>query len=107
MAARSRWSRDLLSRHGDGYTTPPFPCPFGRAFRLASRASRFPGSTRTCRMPRMPARRWIAFLRWLPGTLLLVGLAVVALRHVEWERFSEIVQHAEPAWLVGAVLLQF
>ncbi len=54
----------------------------------------------------MPARRWVSFLRWLPGTLLLVCLAVVALRHVEWDRFSEIVQRAQPAWLGAAVLLQ-
>jgi uncharacterized protein (TIRG00374 family) len=57
-------------------------------------------------MPPMPGRRWVGILRWLPGTLLLVGLAVLALRHVEWERFSEIVQRSKPAWLLAAVLLQ-
>jgi uncharacterized protein (TIRG00374 family) len=57
-------------------------------------------------MRRMPGRRWIALLRWLPGTLLLVALAVVALRHVEWEHFSEIVQRSEPSWLLAAVVLQ-
>jgi uncharacterized protein (TIRG00374 family) len=35
-----------------------------------------------------------------------VGLAVLALRKVEWERFSEIVQRAEPAWLLAALVLQ-
>jgi uncharacterized protein (TIRG00374 family) len=54
----------------------------------------------------MPGRRWVGILRWLPGTLLLVGLALLALRHVEWERFSEIVQRSKPAWLLAAVLLQ-
>lgn len=54
----------------------------------------------------MAERRWIGLLRWLPGTLLLAGLAVFALRQVEWERFTEIVQRAEPVYLLGAVLLQ-
>ena len=54
----------------------------------------------------MPGRRWTALLRWLPGTLLLVGLAVFALRQVEWESFTEIVQRAEPRWLLVAVALQ-
>ena len=54
----------------------------------------------------MLRRRWAALLRWLPGTLLLAGLAVLALKKVEWERFSEIVQRAEPAWIGAAVLLQ-
>lgn len=54
----------------------------------------------------MPGRRWSSLLRWLPGTLLLVGLGVFALRKVEWEHFSEIVQRAEPAWLGVAILLQ-
>lgn len=54
----------------------------------------------------MPSRRVKSLLRWLPGTLLLAGLAVVAVRKVEWAHFSEIVQRAEPIWLVAAVLLQ-
>jgi uncharacterized membrane protein YbhN (UPF0104 family) len=54
----------------------------------------------------MLGRRWTALLRWLPGTALLAGLAIFALRQVEWARFSEIVQRAEPAWLLAAVLLQ-
>ena len=54
----------------------------------------------------MPGRRWTSLLRWLPGTLLLVGLAVFALRQVEWVRFSEIMQRAEPLWLLAAVVLQ-
>jgi glycosyltransferase 2 family protein len=54
----------------------------------------------------MAERRWIGLLRWLPGTLLLVGLAILALRQVEWERFGEIMQRAEPVYLLGALLLQ-
>ena len=54
----------------------------------------------------MPGRRWISLLRWLPGTLLLVALAVVALRNVEWQRFAEIVQRSEPAWLLAAIVIQ-
>jgi glycosyltransferase 2 family protein len=54
----------------------------------------------------MPRRRLQSLLRWLPGTLILAGLAVVALRKVEWTHFSEIVKRAEPAWLVAAVLMQ-
>ena len=54
----------------------------------------------------MPRRRWISLLRWLPGTLLLVGLAVVALRKVEWAHFTEIMQRAEPVYILAAVLLQ-
>lgn len=54
----------------------------------------------------MPGRRLNSLLRWLPGTVLLAGLAVLALRKVAWEHFSEIIQHAEPIWLVAAVLLQ-
>jgi len=54
----------------------------------------------------MPGRRLITVLRWLPGTALLAGLAVFALRNVEWARFSEIVQRAEPAWLLAAVVMQ-
>jgi uncharacterized protein (TIRG00374 family) len=54
----------------------------------------------------MPGRRWTALLRWLPGTALLAGLAIVALRQVEWARFSEILSRAEPAWILVAILLQ-
>jgi glycosyltransferase 2 family protein len=54
----------------------------------------------------MPGRRLTSLLRWLPGTALLAGLAVFALRRVEWARFSDIVQHAQPAWLIAAVLMQ-
>ncbi|HYJ32414.1 MAG TPA: lysylphosphatidylglycerol synthase transmembrane domain-containing protein [Candidatus Binatia bacterium] len=54
----------------------------------------------------MPRRRLTSLLRWLPGTAILAGLAVFALRKVEWAHFSEIVQRAEPAWLVAAVLMQ-
>jgi len=52
--------------------------------------------------PSTPAPRW----RWIGGTLLLVALLVLALRHVEWARFAEIAENAEPAWLLAAVLLQ-
>jgi uncharacterized protein (TIRG00374 family) len=54
----------------------------------------------------MLGRRLKGLLRWLPGTALLVGLAVVALQKVEWEHFAEIVQRAEPMWLIAAVLMQ-
>lgn len=52
--------------------------------------------------PAPPAPRW----HWTAGTLLLVALLVLALRHVEWRRFAEIARNAEPAWLLAAVLLQ-
>ena len=54
----------------------------------------------------MPRGRLSLLLRWLPGTVILAVLAVVALRNVEWERFTTIIQRAEPAWLLVAVVLQ-
>lgn len=54
----------------------------------------------------MLGRRLKGLLRWLPGTVLLAGLGVVALRKVEWARFADIVQRAEPKWLIAAVLMQ-
>jgi uncharacterized protein (TIRG00374 family) len=44
--------------------------------------------------------------RWAIGTLLLVALLVIALRHVEWERFAGIARKAAPAWLLAAALFQ-
>jgi uncharacterized protein (TIRG00374 family) len=52
--------------------------------------------------PGASGSRW----RWIAGTLLLAALFVVALRHVEWRRFADIARNAEPAWLLGAVLVQ-
>jgi uncharacterized membrane protein YbhN (UPF0104 family) len=54
----------------------------------------------------MPDTRRSAALRWLPGTILLAALLVLALRAVEWERFSELIRDAEPVWLLVAVCLQ-
>src|SRR5512142_2475325 len=56
--------------------------------------------------PSMSGRRTTALLRWLPGTIVLAGLAVFALRKVEWQRFTEILQRAEPSWLLAALTLQ-
>lgn len=50
-----------------------------------------------------PRHSWT---RWLPGTAILAALLWLALRGVAWRRFGEIVQRAEPAWLLAAVLLQ-
>lgn len=47
-----------------------------------------------------------SFLRWLPGTLILAALFWLALRDVEWRRFSDIVRRSEPAWLLVATVLQ-
>ncbi|HEX7076852.1 MAG TPA: lysylphosphatidylglycerol synthase transmembrane domain-containing protein [Candidatus Eisenbacteria bacterium] len=44
--------------------------------------------------------------RWLPGTLILVALLVFGLRNVAWRHFSEILQRAEPSWILAAVVLQ-
>lgn len=52
--------------------------------------------------PGATGSRW----RWIVGALLLAALLVVALRHVEWRRFAEIAQDAEPAWLLAGILVQ-
>ncbi len=54
----------------------------------------------------MPETRRSIAWRWLPGTILLAGLFFLALRAVEWERFSELLRNAEPIWLLVGVLLQ-
>lgn len=54
----------------------------------------------------MSGRRTTALLRWVPGTIVLAGLAVFALRKVEWQRFTDILQQAEPSWLLAALILQ-
>jgi len=45
-------------------------------------------------------------LRWLPGTIVLAVLAFWAFRAVEWDRFMDLLRHAEPAWLLVAAVLQ-
>ena len=52
--------------------------------------------------PGAAAARW----RWIAGTLLLLALLFLALRHVDWRRFAEIARNAEPAWLLVASLFQ-
>ena len=45
-------------------------------------------------------------LRWLPAILVLVLLAFLASRFVEWKRFPELLERARPAWLLAALALQ-
>jgi len=48
-------------------------------------------------------RRW---LPWLSGILLLVVVGIVVARRGEELRFADLLQHAHPLWLLGAVVLQ-
>jgi uncharacterized protein (TIRG00374 family) len=50
-----------------------------------------------------PRRRWLA---WLSGILLLVVVGIVVARRGDELRFADLLQHARPAWLLLAVLLQ-
>ncbi|MGE5176311.1 MAG: lysylphosphatidylglycerol synthase transmembrane domain-containing protein [Hyphomicrobiales bacterium] len=54
----------------------------------------------------MTPRLRSGFWRWLPGTLILAVLFWLALRGVEWRRFSDLVRSAEPAWILAALVLQ-
>lgn len=54
----------------------------------------------------MAASSRSSIMRWLPGTLILAVLFWLALRGVEWRRFSDILRQAEPAWILVAVVLQ-
>jgi uncharacterized protein (TIRG00374 family) len=54
----------------------------------------------------MLKRHRATILRWLPGALLLVALTVIALRSVEWARFAETLQHANPLFLLAAIVVQ-
>lgn len=54
----------------------------------------------------MPNRRRGVALRWLPGALVLAVLAVMAIRAVEWQHFSDLLRGAQPAWLLAAAALQ-
>ncbi len=48
--------------------------------------------------------KWIR-AAWLPGAILLAALVAVAIRYGESQRFAEMLQRAEPIWLlVGGVL---
>ena len=54
--------------------------------------------------PTPKARRlWLA---WLSGILLLVVVGLVIARRGEELKFADLLQHAHPAWLLGAVVLQ-
>jgi uncharacterized protein (TIRG00374 family) len=48
-------------------------------------------------------RLWLA---WLSGILLLVVVGIVITRRGEELRFADLLQHAQPAWLLLAVFLQ-
>jgi len=48
-------------------------------------------------------RLWLA---WLSGILLLVVLGIVISRRGEELRFADLLEHAQPGWLILAVLLQ-
>ncbi|MGH7681671.1 MAG: lysylphosphatidylglycerol synthase transmembrane domain-containing protein [Candidatus Eiseniibacteriota bacterium] len=54
----------------------------------------------------MPSSRTLRLLRWLPGTIVLAVLAYWAVRALDWERFTDLLRHAEPAWLLVAAVLQ-
>ena len=60
-------------------------------------------------MKRSPAPhrlpKWVR-VAWLPGALLLAALLAVSLRYGESARFAELLQRAEPAWLLVGVILQ-
>src|SRR5438552_16826426 len=60
-------------------------------------------------MKRSPAPhrlpKWVR-AAWLPGALLLAALIAVSLRYGESARFAELLQRAEPAWLLDGVILQ-
>jgi len=43
---------------------------------------------------------------WLPGALLLALLAAVGLHYGESQHFLELIQRAEPSWLIVAAVLQ-
>lgn len=51
-----------------------------------------------------PKRRLPA---WLPGAILLALLVAVGLRYGESQHFLELLQRAEPLWLLVAAVLQF
>ena len=48
-------------------------------------------------------RLWLA---WLSGILLLVVVGIVIARRGEELRFADLLKHAHPSWLLGAVVLQ-
>ena len=60
-------------------------------------------------MKRSPAPhrlpKWVR-AAWLPGAILLGALIAVSLRYGESTRFTELIQHAEPIWLLIGVVLQ-
>jgi len=53
-----------------------------------------------------PARRWTRWLPWLVGAAILVGVIVIAARATEARQFLRLLEHAEPAWVLVALLLQ-
>jgi hypothetical protein len=53
----------------------------------------------------VPKWKWMR-AAWLPGALLLALVIAVSLRLTEARRFAEMVQRAEPFWLLLAVVLQ-
>ena len=48
-------------------------------------------------------RLWLA---WLSGILLLVVVGIVVARRGEELKFADLLKHAHPSWLLGAVVLQ-
>jgi len=52
------------------------------------------------------SRSWRLGLTWVFGLLVLATVVLVAVKFSELERFAEIARKAEPAWLLGAVVLQ-
>ena len=49
--------------------------------------------------------KWV-HAAWLPGAILLGALIAVSLRYGESARFAELLQRAEPIWLLVGVVLQ-
>ena len=58
------------------------------------------GSPASHRLP-----KWVR-AAWLPGAILLAALIVVSLHYGEPARFAELIQRAEPIWLLIGIVLQ-